>query len=146
LCPGASEASRKRRRESHGAHGGGAHDGAQKELGAHGGGAHKQLTLREEKALVSDAQALLDRLDSMLDRGAPSASAGKTAGGHVGGAWAPPSTLSSSAGDADPQSDDDELEGLLNHESDDQKAVELSDTGDVDADEEEADDEELDLY
>ena len=45
-----------------------------------------------------------------------------------------------------PQSDDDELEGLLNHESDDQKAVELSDTGDVDADEEEADDEELDLY
>jgi hypothetical protein len=153
LCPGASDASRKRRRESHGSHDGGAHKGAHKELGAHGGGAHKELTLahkeltlREEKALVSDAQALLDDLESMLDGGAPSASAVKTAGDHVGGAWAPPSTRSSSAGDANLQSDDDELERLLDHESDDQEAVESSDNGDLDADDEEAVDEELDLY
>ena len=136
MCPGASDASRKRRRENH---------------GAHGGSAHKELTQREEKALVSDAQALLDDLESMLDGGAPSASSVKTAGDHVGGAggaWAPPSTRSNSAGDADPQSDDDELERLLDHESDDQGAtqVELSDNGDLDADDEEAVDEELDLY
>ena len=123
---GGPGSSRKRRRESRGA------DGA---------GPSQDLQQRAEQTLVSDAQALLKDLDSMLHDSMLSGS---------------PST--GSAGDDNETLDEDDeygnlseddLEAQLDQESDDQDAIEVTgydDEADEESEGEEAVDQDLDLY